>query len=1160
MGRSGDPYERHADRVADAVVAGRSAQGLLDEVRGSDGTGTVVQRDAAAEQGPMAAAQALRPTIEAKLAGAQRASLGLSARESEINVELGLAIAQGAEDRIEALEKEKRDVADRLSKAHDSVVALAADLDALGSAGTDAAAYNRILAQHRAETDTTATTTRDWHDGDLERKPTEDRLTEVDSEYSGGTATTTTREYSSALGADGFTERASEVTETLESDGATTKTATSDMTRLGIDGFTQETSEEASEAKDGRETSKGRTEVTKVGPGGASQSTTETEGKADGSSTATTDTAALERKDGQLTASKGHSETTKDADGNAATHSRSTKGGIVAGEDGVGAIGEHEQKIERQRASGPKLGAVVNASGKATANVTEVPGTDPLEYLVTVTINLGGKIGGSAGYDTEGKPKVGGELSVGGSGTYSHARRLSAEEAKAYSERIKNADEKELAMIANAGGAARGLAQMHDADAQAAMGEGEKVSFGAEVEVGAGLSAGYGPVGGQVGYTHTESNEFSVEKKDGKLVYDQKFGESDKGTLGVNANIGPVSGGMSWGESTKSASGYKFELDPADPNFKDKQARLAAARSPQDLADFARDYPDAVKGLTDMEGEASDRKATVGVGGVELGLSSGDRFEETVTKDENGNVIGREMEGAASRGASLKAGDLELSASREEAATVSVDEEGRATLDITQTDKETNLAKLAGSALPSWLTGEPEAEQSALERATRAKPKADTTDTRVEGTSLTTGDLERLMARAADETSWNKGMAPPPRLANAWNELQRQIKAANGDQAVAARAVAEFMRAGGGCDDLVVGAAEKGGGREGVRYEFPEGLGHLKGTFDAIVVADPRDQVETVVKDKGAPAGLEAIDALLGRLQSLYNLIRSASGFQNPSARGEMLAAIDTRRSALEGRARELRGGSANELSREEWLAKYNALLTTCIEFSYTEANAFAKIEATFEDDKPSMREMIENMRLTAEIKDLHGVWMPKYKEMGGIAQAQEIGRDTYWKYKPDAARLARAVSGNPGPSTEPSPETEDLRPREPVPQDKPRPVAPPPPQHVVQEEMKKLRAVEKQTASGMRGAVPAAEGRAVAAGTRLQQWIHHQHRASALEAHNRGRAKLEAARGWRAKLPQNASDEEWNSYGSVAKQDFDAAAACFQEGLTLYPPGKPPA
>ncbi|MEZ4437389.1 MAG: DUF4157 domain-containing protein [bacterium] len=44
IGQPGDPYERHADAVADRVVSGESAEGLLDEMAGGEGSSTVQRR------------------------------------------------------------------------------------------------------------------------------------------------------------------------------------------------------------------------------------------------------------------------------------------------------------------------------------------------------------------------------------------------------------------------------------------------------------------------------------------------------------------------------------------------------------------------------------------------------------------------------------------------------------------------------------------------------------------------------------------------------------------------------------------------------------------------------------------------------------------------------------------------------------------------------------------------------------------------------------------------------------------------------------------------------------------------------------------------------------------------------------------------------------
>lgn len=80
VGQAGDPYERHADAVADKVVRGESAESLLDEMAGSGGgSGSrAIQRnpnkngEPAADAGPQGAAQqgAQQPTAKENAKGA----------------------------------------------------------------------------------------------------------------------------------------------------------------------------------------------------------------------------------------------------------------------------------------------------------------------------------------------------------------------------------------------------------------------------------------------------------------------------------------------------------------------------------------------------------------------------------------------------------------------------------------------------------------------------------------------------------------------------------------------------------------------------------------------------------------------------------------------------------------------------------------------------------------------------------------------------------------------------------------------------------------------------------------------------------------------------------------------------------------------------------
>ena len=64
VGESGDAYEQHANQVADAVVAGRSAEGLLDQyAAGSGGRATAVQRQEATS-GPSSIAATVSSAAE----------------------------------------------------------------------------------------------------------------------------------------------------------------------------------------------------------------------------------------------------------------------------------------------------------------------------------------------------------------------------------------------------------------------------------------------------------------------------------------------------------------------------------------------------------------------------------------------------------------------------------------------------------------------------------------------------------------------------------------------------------------------------------------------------------------------------------------------------------------------------------------------------------------------------------------------------------------------------------------------------------------------------------------------------------------------------------------------------------------------------------------
>ncbi|HUQ01566.1 MAG TPA: DUF4157 domain-containing protein [Kofleriaceae bacterium] len=99
MGQAGDAYERHADAVADAVVAGRSAEALLDNGPGGGASsGTAVQGHAIQRNQPGAAAPAAAPA-------SAPADAPAAAPESEGD-KMRKAILAAAESRL----KEKKEI------------------------------------------------------------------------------------------------------------------------------------------------------------------------------------------------------------------------------------------------------------------------------------------------------------------------------------------------------------------------------------------------------------------------------------------------------------------------------------------------------------------------------------------------------------------------------------------------------------------------------------------------------------------------------------------------------------------------------------------------------------------------------------------------------------------------------------------------------------------------------------------------------------------------------------------------------------------------------------------------------------------------------------------------------------------------------------------
>jgi len=1122
------------------------------------------------------AATSLQPRLEEAAQSARVARQPLAAELAEVEQRLEGA----AGDEKAELEARKNAISAKLGPLDTQIKQTEVDLAALRDPALTPAKSNEILARQNAYVKTDTTVEVDNHDSDLEKKRTENKKTTVTSSYDKGQAATDTHEETAKVGLGGYNKAKTDRHDVVGADGSKASTISGTATNLGPSGVSYEKSKaDSAETADGKKSGTSSKTSVNVGPGGASYGTTRTETNGEEEKTKASKV-GIERGEGKLGVAADLSSGTKNAAGES-KNSGSIKGGVVAGKDGTGVFGAAEGKHENTTTGGFKTGAVAGLTGGATCNVTEVKGTDPVQYDIVISITLGAKAGLSTGYGKEGGAgKAGVSVSGEASGTFTRSHRMTAAEATAYVERLKASNggsaagpEKEMAVLAALAArgqdAAREVAEGAKAAAGSAealekMAEGDKVGVSTEVKGGAAGKASVGGFGGEAGYETSHTNEVSIEKKgDGKVEYGKKVGDADKGSLGATASIGVVEGGIGFSRTSKSAHGYKFLLDPKDPHFDAGSpqfvagyasvvAELGAANTQAALDAFAAKYGWTVTERSEVKGEGSGDKASVGIGPVKAGMTSNASIEEETTRDAAGNVTGKTVTGTSGGGASVEAPLIgSVSGSVQDTAVAKIDGEGHASLDVSETVKETDAAKKLGAVVP--FSGADKPQKSTLQKVTGGGEKPDTDTTHVEGIGANGGDLAAL-AWAAAHGEWMKH-CPKPRLRDDWAEAGREVVAGGCTEAACATALAKFVGKGGPGREEVVDEAIRYGTGGGSRYEFPEGLGHLRAPY-AELTGNLAAKIDAVVGKEGAAKGIETAKVLMSRIDSMQAEIRNNQAkFENVSRYGEMIDTLTKRKTEVEGKVRTLNGGKPDELTHEEWKARYNQLLSDCTDFKNQESNFFEKMNDAYKpgaldklfgsDGSASLGETIEIEKYRSQLRELYARWNPKYAEMAGIAQEHDFGKDIYWKYKPDNARWQRASGGKPGAATEAQRESRDLK--------KKKETIVRAPADPVGDGAREVKKMQAASASGIQAQVPNARNRAAGAGNRLYKKIQGNGIALAIDAHNRGMKKLNSANKTFARIPKNASEDDWNSYGYIALEDFNAAKACFDEGLAKY-------
>ena len=1111
-------------------------------------------------------ADELRPRLDAK----EKVLRDAYARLATHQPKLEAAIATASGDTKKAMEAQKLDVDKHMASIEKQLKALDADRRALDDPRTDAKAMNDILARNKAPATVGKAVEVDRHDSDLEKKRTQSRETTTTTELKDGTSTTRTTDVTKSVGLGGASKTSVDSREKVSGDGKTATSVTR-IDKLSKDGYSTETVKKQEKEVDGKTSSIEKKTGMSVGPGGISSSDERKVTKADGSSTTNTATNQLERGDGKLGAARTTSKGTTDADGNEQKTSSKTKGGLIAGKDGMGAYGEQEKSFERKNKDGLATGAVAGLNANVVCNVKVIEGTPPT-YDLSVSVNLGVSASLSAKKErgkeaTEKKGEGPGSVGIGASGSVAVFMNrhyvLSEGEASAYVASLKAASagggggtQQEFAVIRT--GVSKGwdaAREMYlaasgkalDAKELDKLRAGESVETGSKKKVGGSVGAdakGFGVEGGyEVG--RDESTKVTKEK-DGTLTYDTSQGDSAKVSGGAKVSVGVVEGGASFSHSNTTSTGYKISIDPKDKDAAKLQAALAACKSQKDLDAFAKQYPQTVQEKTTGKGTADTQTASIGIGGAKATLGYGNSVDEQTSVDKDGKLKKKTVTGANKGGMDISVGKYKIGDSGEEKAVAEIDGDGNATVDIGKTSTSTDAVKFLKS-LPG-MGDKDDKKPGALTKATGGAGPADTDSKDVQRTNLSGGDLKQLGALACNDMKAWMNACPSPRMMDDWRKAGNTIRKAGGSQTVVAAELAKFVGADSvGRADVVNRLVRPVGDvSTGARSEFPDSLGKSEAEYKALVLTACEDTLDALAKGEGgAKKAADEGAALLGRIESLYRAVQNAKGFSQPAVQGEMLGAITARRQKLQAKLRVLGGGKADELSQKELVDQYNELLRTCTNFKHIEDDCFAQIDAL----SKQTHEAAKIMALTVQIKNLHATWGPKYDEMAGLAQEHGFGKDIYWKYKPDQARLAEAVrTGGAGKATQAQPETADKRKKnEPSPQEQAetRRIN----KELTDDGVAKSQAIEKQ--------IPGARARAIALSNKLEPLVSDLKKKPAVDLYNQAYDLVCRADAAMQKVKPHYM-QDLLAWGHAALEDYNAASAALNKALAMFPKSAP--
>lgn len=1010
--RQARPGPRTASTPADAARPGHHLLGLQGQV-GND----AVARLVAVQRQPVAttAAPATVAHPAAALAGTIEKEHAAAVAEYRTTAN-ALQKLEAVETPTEEQTAEKATLTTRLGLVEKTILKAESDLRLLHEPGASAQALNELLAR-RGTAATVGKTTDTARVTALTDKGYSATTSTPSSSVTAGTATTTTETSGYTLTPTSVSWTSGNSTSTVTGNSGATNSSSTTGTVGAADGnlgYSSATTTKATQTNTDPtapfSASSTTVEGKKIGTGGYTTSRSNTE-QVDSEAFTNTRSSGVARGDGKIgyTSSSGRSAGTVDETG-ALVKGTSTNttvgGGAVAGPDGYGGYATAAGDASRTLAKDVKVGVSGGLDGKFTVNVTQT-GFAPPAYSIVVTLTLGAKLGASfSGESAAEKSGVMKSRGVGGSvspavtasgavtATFTHA--MNEPDAKAYLDTLEGTAggaptgaHRELAILAAAyrDGDSAAIAMLRgaasatgDPVAAAALPEGDSMTTKVEGRAGAtgtvGAKVGGGPVGLSGGSFVTGSVAYSVTKKDGLVVVTATPSSGSGWTVGGTGGYGVATAGMTHESTEEVVRAFTFTLDPNSPDYEQRYRQIADTGDPAALDRLAVAHPELkpVRAKTTMN--ASTDTTTAGVGPLSLGITGGSSRSSATSVDAKGKTTVTEA-GGGSGGANLSVAGIPM-ASYTETAKVSttVTPDNVASGDVNVTTSESDLGATAEQFVKAPLG-------SAVGLVTGATKIAQKTDST--GMALSDEDYQAIES-AAEGDRWNRVLRSPRDVAD-WGRCRARVRAANGDRAAIARALADFVEGDSSRRAVMVEHTVRppGTARGGARYEWPGELAAQKGVYDALVVGDPLAPI-LALRHEGKEAGAKGLaGATIGRLTKLAADLRAhQAAFADGTAHGEMLRRIADRQA---------------EVTREVKLME-KALPAS----DATTVPTPEQVAATHDVDRDAARTRFVALRQSLD------AFLATQGRLFGAVQAEQAKKDA-WFDKPDPIVIANKLN-----------------------------------------------------------------------------------------------------------------------------------------------------